>query len=238
MKKGIYSCFFKRFFDITLSFLGIVILSPLFLLVIILSSIILRGNPFFTQYRQYRYGKNGKIFKLLKFRSMADKFDKDGNLLPDKDRMTKWGTFIRKTSIDELPQLFNILKGEMSFIGPRPRIIEECVFLRDDQKTRFLVRPGITGWAQVNGRNSITFDKVVEYDKEYVENLTFWMDIKIIFKTIKCLFKHDDINKQGTTSNEFHGDYLLRTGQVDKDYYDAKIAEAMKIIGEAQKKKD
>lgn len=237
MKKKcrIYEKFFKRFFDLIISFLAIIILSPFFLLTYILSLIFLGGNPIF---KQYRPGKNGKIFALYKFRSMTNKKDKDGNLLPDKDRITWWGKVLRKTSLDELPQLFNILKGDMSIIGPRPRMVEECVFLDETQQDRFLVRPGITGWAQVNGRNSITFDKVVQFDKEYVEKISLGMDIKIFFKTIGYVLGRGkkDINKEGTVSNEFHGDYLLRTNQITREYYDEKISLAKQMIKEAKER--
>lgn len=232
-RKGPYQCFFKRLFDILFSFLAILILSPVLILIYLLSLIILGGNPIF---KQYRFGKNQRVFAVYKFRSMTNKKDKEGNLLPDKDRMTKWGMFLRKTSLDELPQFFNILFGQMSFIGPRPRMIQECVFLEENQKTRFEVTPGITGWAQVHGRNLITFDKVVEYDKYYVEHLNMWMDIKIIFKTIGYVFGKKGINKEGTVSNEFHGDYLLRTGEITKEYYDEKIALANKMIESAKTK--
>lgn len=233
-RRGIYDKFFKRFFDFILSFLAIVILSPFFILTYILSIIFLGGNPIF---KQYRPGKNGKIFALYKFRSMTSKKDKDGNLLPDKDRITWWGKILRKTSLDELPQLFNILKGDMSIVGPRPRMVEECVFLDETQQDRFKVRPGITGWAQVNGRNTITFDKVVQFDKEYVEKISFWFDIKILFKTVGYVFSRKGINKEGTVSNEFHGDYLLRTQQIDQDYYDEKIKLARHMIDEAKRSK-
>lgn len=233
-RKGPYQCFFKRLFDILFSLLAIIVLSPVYIIIYLLSLIILGGNPIF---KQYRFGKKQKVFAVYKFRSMTNKKDKDGNLLPDKDRMTKWGSFLRKTSLDELPQFFNILFGQMSFIGPRPRMIQECVFLDDSQKTRFEVTPGITGWAQVHGRNLITFDKVVEYDKYYVEHLNMWMDIKIVFKTIGYVFGKKGINKEGTVSNEFHGDYLLRTGEITQEYYDEKIALANKMIETAKNKK-
>lgn len=237
MKKRcrIYEKFFKRFFDIIISFLAVIILSPFFILTYLLSFIFLGGNPIF---KQYRPGKNGKIFALYKFRSMTNKKDKDGNLLPDKDRITWWGKVLRKTSLDELPQLFNILKGDMSIIGPRPRMVEECVFLDETQQDRFSVRPGITGWAQVNGRNSITLDKVVQFDKEYVEKISLGMDIKIFFKTIGYILGKGkkDINKEGTVSNEFHGDYLLRTGQITQEYYDEKITLAKQMIKQAKEK--
>ncbi len=230
-KRSFYERVIKRMADFTISLLAVIILSPIFILVYLLSLIFLGGNPIF---KQYRPGRKGKIFAFYKFRSMTNKKDKDGYLLPDKERMTWWGTLLRKTSIDELPQLFNILKGDMSIVGPRPRMVEECVFLKEDQMDRFTVRPGITGWAQVNGRNSITFDRVVELDKEYVEKVSLGLDIKILFMTVGCVFKRKNINKEGTVSNEFHGDYLLRTGQIEKDYYDEKISIARATIKEAK----
>ena len=161
-----YEKFWKRFFDFFLSLLALIFLSPVLLVLTVLGWIKMKGNPFFTQLRP---GKDEKIFKLIKFRSMTCEKDKDGNLLPDEQRLTKYGKLLRSTSLDELPELINILKGDMSIIGPRPRMVEECVFLDETQMDRFKVRPGITGWAQVNGRNSITFDKVVRLDKEYVQ---------------------------------------------------------------------
>lgn len=233
-RRGLYELFFKRFFDFILSLLAIVVLSPVFLIVWICSKISIGGKAIFAQYRP---GKNGKIFKVYKFRSMTNKTDENGDLLPDEQRITKFGKIIRKLSLDELPQLFNILKGDMSIVGPRPRMVEECVFLKDTEQDRFKVRPGITGWAQVNGRNNITFDKVIQFDKEYVENISLWFDIKILFKTVGYVFKRKGINKEGTVSNEFHGDYLLRTGQISEEYYHEKISTAKQMIKEAKEKK-
>lgn len=223
-----YKYFLKRFFDIILSGLALILLSPVFLILAILIRIKLGRKVIFTQ---YRLGKNKKVFKFFKFRSMADKRDENGELLPDKERMTKFGKLLRATSLDELPQLWNIFKGDMSIIGPRPRMVEECVFLNETQQDRFKMRPGITGWAQVNGRNSITFDKVVEFDKEYVNSKnTFGMDFKIFFKTIGKVFKKEGVTKEGTVSNEFYGDFLLRTGKISKEEYDKGIARAKQII--------
>ena len=230
-RRSLYELFFKRFLDFTIALIAIILLSPVFLIVWICSKISIGGKAIFAQYRP---GRNGKIFKLYKYRSMTNKTDEKGNLLPDAQRITKFGKIIRKLSLDELPQLVNILKGDMSIIGPRPRMVEECVFLDETQQDRFKVRPGITGWAQINGRNSITFDKVVQFDKEYVEKFSFWFDVKIFFKTIAYVFKRKDINKEGTVSNEFHGDYLLRTGQITEEYYNAKIAEAKQQIAKAK----
>ena len=234
MKHKFYVNVIKRLIDFLCSFLMILALSPILFLVTILNWIILRGKAIF---KQYRIGKNGKIFAVYKFRSMTNKKDAEGNLLPDDQRITRWGKFIRKISIDELPQLFNILKGQMSFIGPRPRMVEECVFLTAEQQDRFKVRPGITGWAQVNGRNSINFNQVVEFDKEYVEKVSLFFDIKILFKTVGYVFKRKGINKEGTVSNEFHGDYLLRTEQINKDYYDERISFAKDLITQAKTSK-
>lgn len=233
-RRTLYELFFKRFFDFVLSLIALIVLSPVFLIVWICSKISIGGKAIFAQYRP---GKDGKIFKLYKFRSMTNKTDANGDLLPDAQRITKFGKIIRKLSLDELPQLVNILKGDMSIVGPRPRMVEECVFLGDNEQHRFKVRPGITGWAQVNGRNTITFDKVVQFDKEYVERVSLWFDIKILFKTIGYVFKRKGINKEGTVSNEFHGDYLLRTGQITQEYYNEKISKAKQMIAKAKEKK-
>ena len=229
-----YKRFFKRFFDFWIALIALIVLSPILLIVTVWLHFANKGAGAF--FFQERPGKNAKIFKVIKFKSMTDERDENGNLLPDAQRITKFGKIIRKLSLDELPQLFNILKGDMSIVGPRPRMVEECVFLNEDQQDRFKVRPGISGWAQVNGRNDITFDKVVEFDKEYVEKQSLGLDIKILFKTIACVFKRKGINKAGTVSNEFHGDYLLRTGQIDKVYYDKKINLAKAEIAKAKKK--
>ncbi len=234
MKKTFYTVFFKRFLDIFCGIIALILFSPVMLIVWVASKFSIGGKAMFCQYRP---GRNGKIFKLYKFRSMTNKTDENGNLLPDEQRITKFGKIIRKLSVDELPQLFNIIKGDMSFIGPRPRMVQECVFLDMEHQDRFKVRPGITGWAQVNGRNNITFDKVVELDKVYVEKISFWFDVKIFFKTIGYVFKRKDVNKEGTVSNEFHGDYLLRTNQITKEEYDGKMEEAKQLIKQAQEKK-
>ncbi len=221
-----YEKIFKRPLGIFLALLEIILFSPLLIFLYIATFIFMRSNPIF---KQYRVGKDEKLFVMYKFKSMKDLRDDDGNLLPDKDRITRWGKFIRLTTLDELPQLFNILRGDMAIIGPRPRIVEECVFLKDYQKDRYKVLSGIVGWAFINGRNSITFDKVVEFDKEYVENITFKFDFKIFFRSLIYILKRKNVNKAGTVSNEFHGDYLLRTGQISQEYYDEKIAQAKQI---------
>lgn len=162
-KKGLYEAFFKRFFDFFLSLVAIIVLSPVFLIVYILSLIILKGNPIF---KQYRPGKNNKIFKMYKFRSMTNKTDENGNLLPDKDRITTYGKILRKLSLDELPQLFNILKGDMSIVGPRPRLVEDAIFYDEEVLQCYSVRPGLTGPAQVYDRNSeLSWESVFARDK-------------------------------------------------------------------------
>ena len=225
-----YRNFFKRLFDIICSALALIILSPIMLVTAILVRIKL-GRP--VIFKQLRVGKNGKLYNFIKFRSMSNKRDENGALLPDYMRLGKFGSFLRKTSIDELPQLWLVFIGKMSLIGPRPRDIKECVFLNKDQDQRHLVLPGITGWAQVHGRNSINFDKVCEYDRYYVKNCSLWLDIKTIFLTIKTVFRKKDIDGEVKTANnmsEYYGDYLLRIGQISKDEYDRKINSANEMI--------
>ncbi len=230
-RKNLYSCFFKRFFDVLLSGIALIILSPVMLVVAILVRCKLGKGVIF---KQWRLTKGNKPFKLYKFRTMKNAYGKNGELLPDDQRITKFGTMLRKTSLDELPQLWNIFIGNMSIIGPRPRMIQECVFLDDESlKIRSYVRPGLTGLAQVNGRNNITFDKVVEYDKKYVKSINLWLDTKIFFKTIGKVFKSEDVNKNGTVSNEFYGDMLLRTGAISQEQYDEKQNLAKDIIRKA-----
>ena len=176
-----YSNYLKRSIDFIAALLGLVILSPIFILVMLGLSIANNGKPFFFQLRP---GKDERIFRIIKFKTMNDKKDEHGNLLPDAKRLTPIGKFIRKTSLDEIPQLINVLKGDMSLIGPRPLLPEYLPLYSEEQKKRHFVRPGITGWAQVNGRNAISWEKKFEYDVWYVEHISFSLDIKILFKTI------------------------------------------------------
>ncbi|WP_027391610.1 sugar transferase [Aquimarina latercula] len=186
-----YNSFIKRFIDFTLCFIGVLILSPLILVLIILLMIANNGKPFFFQSRP---GKNEKIFKIIKFKSMNDKKDEHGELLPFQDRITKTGKFIRKYSLDEIPQLFNVIKGDMSLIGPRPLLVKYLPLYNDFQKKRHDVRPGITGWAQVNGRNAISWDEKFKLDVWYTENRSFKLDLRIIFMTAKKVLFKEDIN--------------------------------------------
>ena len=227
-RKNLYSCFFKRFFDILLSGLALILLSPVMLVVAILIRCKMGKGVIFSQYRP---GKNNKIFKLYKFRTMLSTKDENGELLPDSQRMTKFGNMLRKTSLDELPQLWNIFKGDMSIIGPRPKLIKDMVFYNEEQNVRALVRPGLTGLAQVNGRNNITWEEIFEYDKEYVKNISLWLDTKIFFKTIINVIKKQDIVEQDKTKqNYYFGDYLLETSQITQEEYDEKKNLAQEII--------
>jgi len=186
-----YNSFIKRFLDFTLCFVGVLMLSPIILILIILLAIANNGKPFFFQSRP---GKNERIFKIVKFKSMNDKKDEKGELLPFEKRITKTGKFIRKYSLDEIPQLFNVIKGDMSLIGPRPLLVKYLPLYNDSQKRRHDVRPGITGWAQVNGRNTISWDDKFRLDVWYTENMSFKLDLKIIFMTAKKVLFKEDIN--------------------------------------------
>lgn len=191
---------FKRFFDLLIAFIGIIVLSPLFIVLILVLYFANQGaGVFFTQKRP---GKNEKIFRVIKFKTMTDKKDKDGNLLSDAQRLTKIGKFIRSTSLDEIPQLINVLNGDMSLIGPRPLLVQYLPLYSSVQARRHEVRPGITGWAQVNGRNAISWEQKFEYDVWYVENLTFALDINIIIKTIVNIVKREGINQEGQSTME------------------------------------
>lgn len=194
-----YTRFFKGFFDITIAALVLLALSPLFVIIWVSLSIANNGSAFFYQQRP---GKDERIFKIIKFKSMNDKKDKEGNLLPDFKRMTVIGKFIRSTSLDELPQLLNVLKGDMSLIGPRPLLVSYLPLYSEEQKKRHLVKPGITGWAQVNGRNTISWDKKFEYDVWYVNHISFALDMKIYFMTLQKVIKRADISASDNTTME------------------------------------
>lgn len=200
-----YRNFFKRVFDFVLSLMALIILSPVFVVLIILGAIIMRGNPFFLQDRP---GKDEKIFKLIKFRSMSNKKDKDGNLLPDKQRITRYGEFIRSTSIDELPEFINVLKGDMALVGPRPLLVEYLPYYTAKEKHRHDVRPGITGLAQICGRNYISWEETFEYDVEYVNNISFIGDIKILLNTVIKVLKRDDITDATDTDVDSKGRHV------------------------------
>lgn len=194
-----YKIFIKPSFDFLASFFGLIILMPVMVLVIVLLFIANDGKPFFFQLRP---GKNGKIFKIIKFKTMSDKKDSLGELLSDSERLTKAGKFVRKTSLDEIPQLLNVLKGDMSLIGPRPLLPQYLPLYNEFQNKRHEVRPGITGWAQVNGRNAISWMKKFEFDVEYVDSLSFKLDVKILFLTFKKVFMSEGISAIGSVTTE------------------------------------
>ncbi len=194
-----YAKFFKRIIDFTLSLIALVILSPVLLVLIITGAIAMKGNPFFTQQRP---GKDEKIFKLIKFRTMSNAKDKDGNLLPDDVRLNKYGKFLRSTSLDELPELINILIGDMSIVGPRPLLVRYLDRYNEHQKHRHDVRPGLTGLAQVNGRNALSWEDKFDYDVKYVNDITFIGDVKIILATVIAVFKRDGISSETSSTME------------------------------------
>lgn len=201
-----YKTFFKRFIDFIAATFGLLILSPLFVFATVGLYFANNGKPFFFQSRP---GKNEKLFRIIKFKTMNDIKDNLGNLLPDEFRLTSIGKFVRKTSLDELPQLLNVIKGEMSLIGPRPLLPEYLSLYNKVQKRRHEVKPGITGWAQVNGRNSISWDEKFEHDVWYVQHVSFVLDVKILFLTIKKVFVSEGINMQGQVTTEaFKGSEL------------------------------
>jgi lipopolysaccharide/colanic/teichoic acid biosynthesis glycosyltransferase len=204
MKLSMYRHFFKRLFDFVIALIGFIIISPLFLLLWIWLSIANKGAGAF--FLQERPGKDEKIFKVIKFKTMNDRRDENGNLLPDNERLTKIGRLVRSLSLDELPQLINVLKGDMSLIGPRPLLVQYLPLYDEVQRRRHEVRPGMTGWAQVNGRNAISWQDKFEYDVWYVDHLSLSLDIKILLKTVEKVFKREGINSgKAATMEEFKG---------------------------------
>lgn len=202
-KAGFYEKYVKRLLDLLLSLMALCILSPVLLILIVLGAIKMKGNPFFTQQRP---GRNEKIFKLIKFRTMTCETDENGQLLPDEQRLNKYGKLLRSTSLDELPELINIFKGDMSIVGPRPLLVKYLPRYNEQQRHRHDVRPGLTGWAQVNGRNAISWEDKFRLDVWYVENIDFWLDVKIIFQTVSKIFKREGISSENSaTMEEFMG---------------------------------
>lgn len=198
-----YQKYIKRFLDFSLSLIALIVLSPLLLLCTILGTVKMKGNPFFTQPRP---GKDEKIFNLIKFRTMTNEKDASGNLLPDEKRLNSYGKFLRSTSIDELPELINILKGDLSIVGPRPLLVKYLLRYNEDQRRRHAVTPGLTGYAQAYGRNSLTWEEKFEKDVYYVDNISFLLDVKIIIKTVEVVLKREGITSQAAaTMEEFLG---------------------------------
>lgn len=212
-----YQNYVKRVLDVICAIAAITVFFWLYLIVAVLVRIKL-GRP--VLFRQQRPGLNGKIFTLYKFRTMSDQRDENGSLLSDDVRLTKFGRLLRSTSLDELPEVFNILKGDMSVVGPRPQLVRDMVFFTEEQMKRQSVKPGLSGLAQVSGRNGITWEEKIEFDLEYIKNISFLSDVKIVFMTIwKAFVKRDGVSQAGMDTAEDLGDYLLRIGRIEKDQY-------------------
>lgn len=228
-----YAKFFKRLLDVLLSFVALLILSPIVVILIIIGTVAMGGNPFFIQKRPGKKDAEGeeKIFSLIKFRTMSNKKDAEGNLLPDEVRLNKYGRFLRSTSLDELPELLNILIGDMTIVGPRPQLVRDMVFMTEKQRMRHNVRPGLTGYAQVMGRNNITWEKKFEYDLQYINNgITLMGDIKILLMTVRKVIKREDTVREGTVSDIDFGDWLLQEGKISKSEYEKKQHEAKELL--------
>ena len=228
-----YAKYFKRVIDFTLSLIALIILSPVLLVLIIVGAVAMKGNPFFLQARPGKKDKNGKekIFKLIKLRTMSNAKDKEDNLLPDDQRLGKYGAWLRSTSLDELPELVNIVLGQLAVCGPRPFLVRDVTFMSEEQRRRHDVRPGLTGLAQVNGRNNITWEQKIEYDLEYIDSgITFIGDAKIILQTVGKVLKRSDTVREGTVSDMDFGDWLLQEGKVTKAEYDEKQREAKQLL--------
>lgn len=225
---GPYERWFKRLVDILCALAALLVFGWLYILVAILVRINL-GSP--VLFCQPRPGKDEKVFKLYKFRTMTDQRDETGKLLPDEVRLTKFGKLLRSTSLDELPEAINILKGDMSVIGPRPQLVRDMVFMTPEQRRRHSVRPGLSGLAQVRGRNAISWEGKLATDLEYIEKITFWGDVKIVLLTVKKFLCREDISAEGMETAEDFGDYLLRTGEVTREEYDRRQAESRELLG-------
>lgn len=225
-----YQCYGKRVIDLCLSLVLLILFWWVLAIVAVLVHVKL-GSP--VLFKQPRPGKDEKIFSLYKFRSMTDERDEKGNLLPDEMRLTRFGKALRATSLDELPEVFNIVRGEMAIIGPRPQLVRDMVFMTPEQRKRHLVRPGLSGLAQVNGRNSIAWDDKLAYDLKYIERITFVGDVAIFFKTIgKAFMKQEGITEEGMATAADYGDYLLAEGRVSREDFDELQGRARKLLNE------
>ena len=230
---GPYERYVKRPLDCFLALVALIVFSPIIGITALIVKIKIGSPVFFSQERPGLIDpKTGKerIFRLYKFRSMTNEKDTEGNLLPDEKRLTKVGKAIRAASIDELPELINIIKGDMSVVGPRPQLVRDMVFFSDDAMCRQSVRGGLTGLAQTSGRNNLLWEERFDYDLEYVDNYGFFYDLKLIFKTIKKVVKSEDVATEGMETSEDYGDYLLRIGAIDKTTYDEKQLEAKELL--------
>ena len=233
---SIYERYIKRFLDVSLSLFALIVLSPIFLIIAIVLKCTLKKNIVFSQYRP---GKNGVPFKLYKFRSMTNALNEKGELLPDEKRLTKFGAFLRKMNLDELPQLINIIKGDMSIIGPRPRLIKDMVFYDEKVMRAYSIRPGLSGLSQVTGgRSKSSWEEIFKKDLEYVDNVTFFNDLKILIKTIFIMFTPKGRCGNSNTSYReyYYADYLIKTGKISQEEYAQGIKLANQIIHNAQNK--
>ncbi len=206
-----YKRYFKRCFDFAVALIGLIILSPFFILIAAILFITTKKNPFFIQRRP---GKNGRIIKIIKFKTMNDKLSGDGTLLPDNIRLTNVGRFLRKTSLDEIPQLINVIKGDMSIVGPRPLALQYYSFYTENEHRRHTVKPGITGLAQINGRNGLDWEAKFNYDLEYVENMNFQLDLKIMYKTLSKVLSRENIGVIGIDAPEDFDKYRTRQNSI------------------------
>lgn len=235
-KLGFYEKYIKRFLDIVCSLLFIIVFCWLYLIIAIVVRVKM-GSP--VIFKQLRPGivKNGKetIFDMYKFRSMTDERDENGELLPDHHRLPAFGAFLRSTSLDELPEVFCILKGDMSVVGPRPQLVRDMVFMTDQQRMRHTAKPGLTGLAQVNGRNAVSWEEKLDWDLKYIERVTFWNDVKILFQTVVAVFKRSGITDGENATALDYGDALLKAGKVSRPQYDALQAHARNLIAEYEK---
>lgn len=222
-----YRRYLKRPMDFILSLCALIILSPVLLIIAALVRLKL-GSPMI--FKQKRPGLNEKIFTLYKFRTMTEEKDEKGELLPDSIRITGFGRFLRSTSLDELPELYNILKGDMSIVGPRPQLVKDLVFMSDEQRQRHTVNPGLTGWAQINGRNDMTWEAKLYYDLEYVDKISFVFDMKIIIITVFKVIKREGIRGEGLDTAEDFGDYLLRKGDITLESYMSQMKQCENLL--------
>lgn len=222
-----YKNYFKRLFDIVSSGIALIALLPIFAYLAYLVKTRLGSPVLFTQVRP---GKDNKLFKMYKFRSMADERDEDGNLLPDDVRLTPFGKRLRESSLDELPELINIFKGDMSVVGPRPQLVRDMVFFSDEEMQRQSVLPGLTGLAQINGRNNISWEDKFKYDLQYIRNISFFEDMRIIYRTVFKVANQDDINTDGMETAEDYRDWLLRKNLINEDIYYQKSMQAIDMI--------
>lgn len=227
-----YQHFFKRILDIVCALLALIIFCWLYAIIAVLVRAKLGSPVLFKQIRPGKKDKRGqeKLFKLYKFRTMTDEKDAEGKLLPDEIRLTKFGAWLRSTSLDELPEAINILKGDMSVIGPRPQLVRDMVFMTTEQRRRHNVRPGLSGLAQVRGRNAISWEDKLATDLEYIENITFIGDVKIVLQTVGKFIKREDVVREGTVSDMDYGDVLLKEGKVSQEEYQNKQEEAKRLL--------